>query len=66
MKSNRLRAIKIRGVLSEGLCLNPSEWLPDSETSEGTDVMKFLNITKYEPPPPRSNIIKNGKLNLFI
>ena len=61
MKSSRLRAIKIRGVLSEGLCLSPIEWLPEDKIYEDTDVKEYLGITKYEPPPPRSNIFKSGK-----
>ncbi len=49
MKSNRLRAIKIRGVVSEGLCLDPKEWLPEGLVYEGCDVTTYMGIEKYEP-----------------
>ena len=62
---NRVKAIKLRGVLSQGLCLGVWQ---DSETtgqirtgagksefvyiSEGEEVAGLLGITKYEPPIP--------------
>jgi RNA ligase (TIGR02306 family) len=49
MKDNRLRAMKIRGVVSEGLCLKPSEWLPQDKIYNGSDVTKDLGIKKYKP-----------------
>ena len=51
MKSNRLRAAKIRGVFSEGLCLDPKDWLEEDQIFEGNDVTKILGLTKYEPKP---------------
>jgi RNA ligase (TIGR02306 family) len=44
---NRVKAIKLRGELSQGLCY-PVE--PD--WAEGQDVTDLLGITKYEPPIP--------------
>ena len=61
---NRIRAIKIRGVFSEGLCLKPSEWLLGDPKlqKEGDDVTLLLGVTKYEPPPPSwHGGIKSGK-----
>lgn len=61
---NRIRAVKIRGIFSEGLCLKPSEWLLGDPKfqKEGDDVTLLLGITKYEPPPPSSHGgIKSGK-----
>lgn len=44
---NRVKAIKLRGVLSQGICLPAREgW------EEGADVTTLLGITKYEPPVP--------------
>lgn len=61
IKGGRIRAINIRGVLSEGLCLKPSEWL-DYDVKEGDDVTKELGVTKYEPPyPSMKSALKNGK-----
>jgi len=44
---NRVKAIKLRGVVSQGLVLQSKEgWV------EGQDVSDLLGITKYEPPIP--------------
>ena len=48
----RLRTIRLRGQLSQGLIL-PIHILPLGElVSEGKDVTEMLNIVKYEPPIP--------------
>lgn len=61
IKGGRIRAINIRGVLSEGLCLDPKAWL-DHDVKEGDDVTKELGVTKYEPPhPSMRSALKNGK-----
>ncbi len=58
-KKNRVKAIRLRGVLSQGLILPLKEGaLTDPETGEkklfhpGEDAKEFLGITKYEPPIP--------------
>ncbi len=44
---NRVKAIKLRGVLSQGICLPARKgW------TEGMDVTAELGISKYEPPIP--------------
>jgi RNA ligase (TIGR02306 family) len=44
---DRVKAIKLRGVLSQGLCYAAREgW------AEGQDVTEALGVTKYEPPVP--------------
>lgn len=44
---NRVKAIKLRGVLSQGLCYPAKpEW------KSGQDVTELLGVTKYEPPVP--------------
>jgi len=50
MSSNRLKAIKIRGVLSEGLVLDPKQFLEPKDIKLGKNVNEILDITKYEPP----------------
>jgi RNA ligase (TIGR02306 family) len=48
----RLRTIRLRGQLSQGLLL-PISVLPiDMEITEGEDVTEMLGIFKYEPPIP--------------
>jgi len=48
----RVRTIKLRGQISQGLIL-PVSYLPDiSLIYEGMDVTEILGITKYEPPIP--------------
>jgi RNA ligase (TIGR02306 family) len=46
---NRVKAIKLRGVLSQGLCYKAHPDWP-----EGHDVQELLGITKYEPVVPSS------------
>lgn len=43
---NRVKAIKLRGVVSQGLVL------PQSTHQEGDDMAEFLGVIKYEPPIP--------------
>ena len=58
-KKNRVKAIRLRGVLSQGLILPLKEGsLTKPKTGEtkhfnpGEDAKEFLGITKYEPPIP--------------
>jgi RNA ligase (TIGR02306 family) len=52
---NRIRAVKIRGCFSEGLCLDPKEWLLEMDLyREGDDVANELGITKWEPPASKN------------
>lgn len=44
----KLRTIRLRGVISQGLVL-PLSVLPDGEYAEGQDVTEVLGVTKYEP-----------------
>lgn len=60
IKNGRIRPIKIRNILSEGLCLNPEEWL-NHPVQEDDDVTEELGITKYEPPPRSSSSLRSGK-----
>lgn len=47
---NRVKPIRLRGVLSQGLAHRPVVWPPDWEL--GMDVGDELGITKYEPVVP--------------
>ena len=50
IKGERLRSIKLRGALSQGLVL-PFSVLPElTEFNEGDDVTALLGITKWEKP----------------
>lgn len=60
IKGGRIRPINIRGLLSEGLCLTPSEWLKH-DVKEDDDVTSELGITKYEPPPPNRSALRSAK-----
>ncbi len=49
-EKNRVRAIKLRGELSQGLLYRPAPW--PTTWDEGTEVSAELGITKWEPPIP--------------
>ena len=51
-KSNRLRTVRLRGQISQGICF-PLSILPEgTPIEEDLDVTEILEITKYEPPIP--------------
>ncbi len=63
----RIRTIKLRGQISQGICF-PLSILPDDvEIEEGKDVTEILGITKYEPPIP-ANLegVAKGRFPSFI
>ena len=52
-KRNRVKAVKLRGVLSQGLVYPVREGLiRDQAVAEGDDVTELLELVKYEPPVP--------------
>ena len=51
VKGERLRSVKLRKQLSQGLIL-PLNILPQDNYPEGEDVSEMLGIVKYEPPVP--------------
>jgi RNA ligase (TIGR02306 family) len=66
-KGMRIRPIRLRGQISNGICF-PLDILPkDFQISEDADCTEALDIVKYEPPIPAhlSGIIK-GKFPSFI
>lgn len=48
----RLKTIRLRGQISQGLALRVADVLPWSDWTVGRDVSEDLNIVKYEPPIP--------------
>ncbi len=61
-KNFRIRTIKLRGQISQGICF-PLHILPNNiQVDEGVDVTDVLNIVKYEPPVPvnMQGIMKGG------
>ena len=51
VKGERLRSVKLRGQLSQGLIL-PLSILPQGSYPQGEDASENLGIVKYEPPVP--------------
>ena len=52
-KRNRVKAVKLRGALSQGLVYPVRDGRIRGETvAEGTDVTELLELVKYEPPVP--------------
>ena len=60
VKGERLRTVKLRGQLSQGLLLPLSTWGPENRPwtvgeegfTIGTDITEYLGIQKWEPPIP--------------
>lgn len=55
VKGERLRTVKLRGQLSQGLLLKPADVMDAKQftlAGLGGDVSELLNIKKYEPPLP--------------
>ncbi|MFK7932768.1 MAG: RNA ligase (ATP) [Saprospiraceae bacterium] len=51
-RTNRIKTIRLRGQISQGICF-PLSILPvGTPIEEDLDVTEILNITKYEPPIP--------------
>lgn len=51
-RSNRVRTIRLRGQISQGICFPLSILPAGTPIEEGLDVTDLLGITKYEPPIP--------------
>ena len=48
----RIRTVKLRGQVSQGICFPLSILAPDASGEEGTDVTDLLDVRKWEPPLP--------------
>lgn len=66
-KNFRIRTIKLRGQISQGICF-PLHILPNNiQVEEGLDVTDVLSIVKYEPPiPVNMQGIMKGAFPSFI
>jgi len=66
-KGMRIRTIRLRGQISQGICF-PLTVLPKNFPAvEGVDCTEAIGITKYEPPIPASlEGIAKGKFPSFI
>ncbi|MEM2159401.1 MAG: hypothetical protein QXN55_00415 [Candidatus Nitrosotenuis sp.] len=55
-KGNRVKAVRLRGEFSLGICIPNEEVVSDDYTAvlglEGENVADILGVTKYEPPIP--------------
>lgn len=59
LNNSRVRQIKIRGLASQGMLINPdeiSDLVNPSYLTEEQDLKKILNVTKYEPPVKASRL----------
>ncbi len=63
----RVRTIRLRGQISQGICFPLSILPPDFEIEEDADCTEVMGIEKYEPPMPAclSGIAK-GRFPSFI
>ena len=48
----RIKTVKLRGQVSQGICFPLALLPPGSGTDEGADVTEILGIRKWEPPLP--------------
>lgn len=49
---NRLKSVKLRGVVSQGLVVPVEKLLPEEMRSKSSEeITAFLGVTKYDPPP---------------
>lgn len=63
----RIRTIRLRGQVSQGICFPLSILPPDFAIREDADCTEALGITKYEPPMPAClGGIAKGKFPSFI
>lgn len=51
IKGERLRTVKLRGQVSQGLLLPTTSWI-DNHSEEGDDLTVYFKIQKYEAPIP--------------
>lgn len=48
----RIKTVKFRGQVSQGICFPLFVLPPGAPTEEGTDVTELLGVRKWEPPAP--------------
>ncbi|MBW8050304.1 MAG: RNA ligase (ATP) [Cytophagales bacterium] len=63
----RIKTVKLRGQISQGICFPLSILPTDTEIREDMDVTEILGIIKYEPPiPAHLQGVAKGKIPSFI
>ena len=66
LKSRRIKTMRLRGCLSQGLCL-PLTYLPNYvEAEEGLDVTEYLDVTQYNSDKVISNPDAKGEWPSFL
>lgn len=66
-KKFRIRTVKLRGQISQGICFPLSILPPEMIAEEDADVTEVLNIIKYEAPvPPALAGIMKGNFPAFV
>jgi RNA ligase (TIGR02306 family) len=61
-KGQRVRTVKLRGIYSECLII-PMQYTPkECILTEGKDMMKIMNIFKYEPPAKQVQLSSGRKI----
>ena len=48
----RIKTVKLRGQVSQGICFSLSILPPGAPTDEGADVTELMGVRKWEPPIP--------------
>jgi RNA ligase (TIGR02306 family) len=48
----RIKTVKLRGQVSQGICFSLTILPPDASIEEGADVTELLGVRKWEPPVP--------------
>ncbi len=48
----RIKTVRLRGQVSQGICFTLGILPPGTPTAEGTDVTDVLSVIKHDPPPP--------------
>jgi RNA ligase (TIGR02306 family) len=68
LSNHRVRTIKLRGAISQGLVVKPPTIYPalpatmlGRQIHEGMDLTEQLGVTKYEPPAARMPGLMNGR-----
>lgn len=65
LNNSRVRQIKIRGLASQGMLINPKEFIIPERVKVEDDLSELFGVTKYEPPVsgPSSTIGKDKQRN---
>jgi RNA ligase (TIGR02306 family) len=62
----RLKTIRLRGQISQGLILPLSDFPEITKPKEGADVTALLNVQLYEPPIAEGSLNPGGRFPSFV